>query len=88
MKRDKIFLICQERCCDHFAITMNDCHEAAFFDEWAFDELDRIEMAIFIENAFDIDFSDEEIDYREMTFGGLITIIERKVHEAQIPFFE
>ena len=81
MTREDIFTICQDHCCEHFGIPKEDCHEdASFYDDFEADDLDRIELAMFVEERFDVDFIDEEINYFEINFGQFISKVEEKIN--------
>jgi acyl carrier protein len=80
MTKDDITLLCLEYCCIHFGISEEECADTVCFDDFAVDDLDRVEMAIFVENNFDIYFTDD-IDYRTITFGNLVNMIEKKLEE-------
>ena len=84
MTRDEITAILRDRCCEHFGIEASECDESALFDDFQCDELDRIEMAIFVEDTFDVEFSDIEIDYRMITFGDLVNLVETKLSEKEL----
>ena len=47
-----------------------------------FDELDLIEVAMAIEERFDIEISDEEIE-KIITFGDMVTTIEKIIKQKE-----
>lgn len=81
MNREKIRNILRIKCCEHFGIEELECDESAYFDDFQCDDLDRVELAIFVEDTFEVEFIDMEIDYRVLTFGELVTMVENKIIE-------
>jgi acyl carrier protein len=81
--RDLVTEKCKQYCVKHFSLKLDDCHEMAYFDDWGADDLDRVELIIFAEDAFEIEFSDQDIDCRVITFGAFVDLIEAKMKESK-----
>lgn len=58
-------------------------HENATFDEFGLDSLDRVEMVMEIENHFDIDLTDEQVE-KFVTLNDAANAIYDKLNEKAV----
>ena len=70
--------------CDHFGVSPKRCNpETRFSEDLGADDLDPIELAMELEEAFGIYFSDQEITDIS-TFGKLLDLVKAKIAAKEV----
>lgn len=78
MTRDEIATRARQIVAEHLKVPLDQVTEDATFDALGADSLDHIEIGFDLEQAFDIEVSDEDAEQLK-TFGNAVDFLERKL---------